>query len=123
MDDCTKVYFLCPGSLPYIIVLFLCIVTTTASHLCLKKGAASPSWTRLPFFNTWTATGLILLGGVTVMAVYALQMIELKVFTAWTALIYLLVPLCAAALFKEKFTPRRTVGSALIVVGIFMFQY
>lgn len=105
------------------LALGACLLLTATSQLLLKHGASGETTARSALLNRFTLSGYALLVMVTVLAVYAMQAIELKVVTAWTALTYLMVTAGSATILGEHVNRARWLGSALIVAGIAVFQW
>jgi drug/metabolite transporter (DMT)-like permease len=66
----------------------------------------------------WAA--LALYGAATLLWVYLLQQIPLSRAYPFVALTFAIVPIGAAVLFGDKLTPRFLVGTAFILVGVYL---
>lgn len=99
------------------IALFFAILMTVGSQLLLKIGSSKPSNS----LNVTTLAGLLMLGVVTVLMVFALQEILLKVAVALNALSFAVMPLAAKIFLGEKITTKLYVGVAIIIMGIAIF--
>ena len=104
----------------------LCAVLLTGvSQTLLKVGADSgvrsnrflDSYLNLP---TMTAYGLLLL--VTVLGVYALRDLPLKVFYSLTALNFIVVLGLSAVFLNEEVSRDKVVAIGLIVLGVVVFN-
>jgi len=102
--------------------LAVCVVLTACAQLLLKMGAAGKPTFSASFANRRTVSGYAILGIVTVLVVYALQGLELKVVTAFMSLTYLLVSISAWLFLREELTPNRVLGCLLIMAGIVVFS-
>jgi drug/metabolite transporter (DMT)-like permease len=105
---------------PHSGMLAMCILLTATAQLLLKAGASRPH-PLASFLNPQTAAGYALLAGVTLMMVYVMQRIELKVATAFQSVTFLLVLAGAMLFLRERVTRARVLGSLLIVAGIAVF--
>ena len=111
-----------------IVALFLtlcAVMLTGISQTLLKIGADSgarsnrflASYLNLP---TITAYGLILL--VTILSVYALRDLPLKVFYSLTALNFIIVLGLSAVFLREEVSRDKVVAIGLIVFGVIVFN-
>jgi len=111
-----------------IVALFLAlcaVMLTGVSQTLLKVGADSgvrsgrflDSYLNLPVM---TAYGLFLL--VTVLTVYALRDLPLKVFYSLTALNFIVVLGLSAVFLNEEVSRNRIVAIGLIVLGVVVFN-
>ncbi|KUK68054.1 MAG: hypothetical protein XD88_2052 [Methanocalculus sp. 52_23] len=106
--------------------LALCaVILTGVSQTLLKVGADSgvrsnrflETYLNLP---TITAYGLLLL--VTVLSVYALRNLPLKVFYSLTALNFVVVLGLSAVFLNEEVSRNKVVAIGLIVLGVVVFN-
>ena len=68
--------------------------------------------------------GAVILYGITILAwVWVLRVMPLSVAYSAVALVFVLVPLLAAWLFKEQMTLQFAIGAAFIVVGVCLVQF
>ena len=111
------------GAAPHYAALALCIVLVTAAQVLLKLGARRGAVRLRGLLNGYTGTGYGLYAVNTVLAVYAMQRIDLKVCSTWMALTYLLVVLAARGFLREPLSPRKIVGCGLILLGVGVFQW
>jgi multidrug transporter EmrE-like cation transporter len=106
-------------------IALLAILLTGVSQTLLKVGADSSvrhngfsdSYLNLP---TVTAYGLLLL--VTVLSVYALRDLPLKVFYSLTALNFIVVLGLSAVFLNEEVSKDRAIAIGLIVLGVVIFN-
>lgn len=108
------------------LLLALCaVILTGISQTLLKVGADSgirssrflDSYLNLP---TMTAYGLLLL--VTLLTVYALRDLPLKVFYSLTALNFIVVLGLSAVFLSEEVSRNKVVAIGLIVLGVVVFN-
>lgn len=101
-----------------ILEIFLCILSVLCSstgQLCFKKATCYPSFRlALPF---WGMGGGLMLASV-FLCVKVLQTVPLSALVPFAALVYILTPLGAQLIFKEKIYPRFWIGAGLIAVGV-----
>ena len=97
------------------------IVITAVSQVFLKSGASNKTSFIKSFLDWKTIVGYCLLAMVTILNVYAMQRIELKIMTAWIGTTYILVVLFSFCFLKEKIDLFKTAGCSLIVLGILIF--
>jgi small multidrug resistance pump len=101
-----------------IIYLFTPLLAAV-SQLMLKKAADNPKHTGIHFYvNPTVILAYALFFGCMVLNVVALQTLELTVASVLEASGFLYVMALGALFLKEKVTPRKLLGNALIVVGI-----
>jgi len=103
------------------VALMGCVILTTTAQLFFKVGALKGKKVLWSFLNPITAIGCLLFGINTVLAVYVLQAVEMKIVSTWSAMPYLLVVLFAAILLKETLTIQKIAGSFLIMAGVAIF--
>jgi uncharacterized membrane protein len=103
------------------VALMGCVILTTTAQLFFKVGASKGKKVLWSFLNPITAIGYLLFGINTVLAVYVLQAVEMKIVSTWAAMPYLLVVLFAAILLKETLTIQKIAGSLLIMAGVVIF--
>ena len=112
-----------PAELSHWLALASCVVLTTTGHLCLKVGTRRARGALASFVHPWTLLGWFLFVLNTMAGVYALQAIDLKVGSTWSAAAYPLIALLARALLDEPLTRRQLAGCTLIAAGIFIFYW
>lgn len=105
------------------LALGACVLLTTGGQLCLKLGASRARGDWASFFQPWTVLGWFLFGLNTVAGVYAMQAIDLKIGSTWSAAAYPLVALMAWRLFSEPLSRRQLFGCMLITTGIAIFHW
>jgi len=105
---------------PHSGVLVACILLTSTAQLLLKAGSERPHLIA-SFLNMQTIAGYAILSCVTLMSVYVMQRIELKVVTAFQSITFLLVLAGAALFLRERLTRGQILGSVFILAGIVVF--
>ncbi len=107
-------------------VIFLVgmIVSMTTSQIMFKlAGNYSTAQHELLYsflLNTWLWAGLLASGAGMACWLLTLRNMPLAIAYPWTALIYVLTPLCSVLVFKELLTVRYGIGMVFIVLGIFI---
>lgn len=99
------------------------MLLTSAGQLCLKAGALRAKAAYSSLFHPWTLSGYSLFVINTILAVYAMQTIDLKIGSTWSAAAFPLVALLAQKVFAEQLTRQQLVGCALITFGIAIFHW
>jgi uncharacterized membrane protein len=104
------------------LALASCVLLTTTAQLLLKTGASKKGHIIHSFLNRYTVAGygLFVLG--TVSAVYAMQVIDMKVGSTWSGMSYMLVVILANLLLKESLSREKLTGCAFITLGILVFH-
>lgn len=104
-------------AMPMTTYLLLACVTAAAGQLLLKAGAnGRTQW--LEFLNLQVIAGL---GGYaisTLLWLYCLSRLPLRVVYPYTALTFVLVVLGAAAVFDERFGWRAGIGTLMVLAGL-----
>lgn len=103
--------------MPLTAYLLLACITAAAGQLLLKAGASNRTQL-LEFVNLQVAAGL---GGYaisTLLWLYCLSKLPLRVVYPYTALTFVLVVLGAVAIFDERFGWRAGVGTLLVLAGL-----
>ena len=89
------------------------------SQLLLKKAADDPQSVGLRAYLNWRVIiAYALFFGCMLLNVVALQTLDLTVASVLEASGYLYVMLLSWLILKEKMTPRKLVGNAVIILGI-----
>ena len=104
------------------IAMALAIMITAFSQLLLKSGASGQKTWLASFLNWKTMTGYVMFGMVTVLNVFAMQKIQLKIMAAWIALTYILVVVLSRYILKEYLCQTQIIGCLLIGIGILVFS-
>ena len=102
-----------------VIIYLITPLLSAFSQLLLKRAADDPRHTGIRFYLNWQvilAYGLFF--GCMLLNVIALRTLDLSVAGVLEASGYLYVMLLSWLILKEKLTPRKLIGNALIVVGI-----
>ncbi len=102
--------------------LGLGIVLTAVSQVLLRSGARNKSSLLGSFLNPHTIVGYGLFLLVTVLNVYAMQVIPLKTVTAWISMTYVATMILSRWVLKEELNGRMVAGAGLIVAGIVVFS-
>ncbi len=102
-----------------VIIYLVTPLVAAVSQLMLKKAADDPRHTGLHFYlNTKVILAYALFLGCMVLNVIALQTLELTVASVLEASGFLYVMVLGRLFLKEKLTPKKLIGNALIVAGI-----
>ena len=102
--------------------VFIYLVTpliSAASQLMLKKAADDPRYTGVRFYlNLTVILAYVLFFGCMLLNVVALQTLDLTVASVLEASGFLYVMVLGRLFLRERITPRKLIGNALIVAGI-----
>lgn len=102
--------------------LLVGIVITSLSQILLRSGAVrGETWVK-SILNVRVITGYMFFFGVTILNLYALKEIPFKVLSAWVSLPYILTPLLAFLLLKERLHRNNIIGGIFIILGITLFS-
>lgn len=110
------------ASISHYVALATCVVLTAAGQICLRRGAAGKSTFLLVYLAPATILGYALFGLNTVAAVYAMQAIDLKTGSTWSALAVPLVVVAAKFLLGETIGRSKALGCGLVFLGIAVFH-
>jgi drug/metabolite transporter (DMT)-like permease len=103
--------------------LFAGILLTGLAQILLRMGARQPDAGLIArMLQPKIVLGYGLFFGVTLLNVFAMQAIELRVMTAWSSLTYVWVMLLSGVCLRERITGRMVWGCGLIVVGVLVFS-
>lgn len=107
---------------PYMLCLFIAVFIAAVSQILLKKGASKKYlvWWR-EYINPWVIGGYGLLFGSMLLDIVAYTGVEYKNGPVMESLGNILVPLLSFLLLKEKMTPRKILGTIVIVCGMIVF--
>lgn len=106
----------------HVAALALGIVLTAVSQVLLRSGARNKATLVGSFLNLHTIVGYGLFLMVTMLNVYAMQVIPLKTVTAWISMTYVVTMVLSRWLLKEELNGRMLGGAGLIVAGIIVFS-
>jgi drug/metabolite transporter (DMT)-like permease len=100
--------------------VILIALLVAGSHLCIKKGASAQNKHKSCRLNKWfwTLTGIFLNVAAFLCQILILRHLPLIVVYPIGSLVYILVPLGALYLLKERLKPRFWVGACAIIVGV-----
>lgn len=107
---------------PYIIVV-ICVIGMSVGQILFKLSAESLKLTGSIFsYRTFSILlgALVLYLSMTLAWVWVLQKIDLGKAYPLMALAFILVPMGSYFVFSERFSLQYIIGSALIVVGVFV---
>ena len=104
------------------LALIIGIALTGISQLLLRSGAEAGNIGIRVFVNYRVILGYGLFFLVTLLNMYALQVISFKILTAWASLTYVITPILASIFLKDKITRYTLLSSLLIVIGIVVFM-
>lgn len=109
----------------YYLVAIAAAVITAFSQLLLKLGALHGNKRGsllFSYLNLNTIIGYCLLLVVTLLNVYAYKYIDLKIAIVLLPMVFVLVALLSFTVLKETFSNNDLIGSAIILVGIVVFN-
>lgn len=104
---------------------FCAVILTGVSQVLLKIGAGTGTRSGRflgPYLNFSAMIGYCLLILVTILSVYALRDLPLKVFYSLTALNFVVVLGLSAVFLKEEVSRDKIVAIGLIVLGVVVFN-
>ena len=106
----------------YALVIFNIFMAAVA-QMMLKKSAIQKRQSIIyEYLNPWVIGGYALMGGVLISNIFALhQGVLLKELGAMGASSYLFVTFLSAICYKEKFSNKKVLAIALIIVGSIIF--
>ena len=109
----------------YYAIAVVAVFITAFCQILLKLGAMHGKKRNslvFSYLNIYTTSGYFLLFVVTLMNTYAYTHIELKIATILMPSTFVLVALLAFTMLNEKISKNQLVGSAIIIVGIIVFN-
>lgn len=104
------------------LALGLAIGTSGFLQVLMRKGALRGHGLLGAMLHPWTLLAGVLYVSVSLLNVFALQVIPLKTATAWSAVVYVQVLLLSWWLLGERAALRTWLGCGLIVAGIVVFS-
>lgn len=109
----------------YYLSYILAIILTAISQLLLKFGANKGIKKNIffSFFNIYTLSGYSILLISTILSVFALQIIPLKITIMLLPLVYILVGFFSFIFLKESLSKNKLLGSIIIIIGIILFNF
>lgn len=105
----------------YYIILALTVVMTSVSQVLMKKGAMESGFLRL-YFNVYTLSGYFLLFCVTLLNLFVLRGVALKMMVVFLPFNYILVLAAAMIVFGEKISYRQYIGSGIVIAGVIIYN-
>ena len=102
-----------------VLIYLITPVMAALSQILLKKAADDTRYTGIRFYLNWKVIlAYALFFGCMLLNVIALRYIDLSLGSLMEAASYLYVMLLSWLILKEKITPRKLIGNALILLGI-----
>ncbi len=110
--------------IPGIVLVAVIILLSATGQLLLKIGSCCIAGDRIfsRFLNLPSMTAYCLFLLVTVLSVYTLREVPLKVLYATVSLTFILVPFLSALVLREKVSLRIVAASGLVVAGVVIFN-
>lgn len=107
----------------HLVVALVAVVMTALGQVLLKLGArrGRPGRPLSIYLNPFTISGYGLMFLVTLLNVYALKVLPLKIFVILLPMIFLLVALVSVLALRERMTKRQVLGSIVILIGIAVY--
>ncbi len=102
-----------------VLIYLITPLMAALSQILLKKAADDTRYTGIWFYLNWKVIlAYALFFGCMLLNVIALRYIDLSLGSLMEAASYLYVMLLSWLILKEKITPRKLIGNALILLGI-----
>jgi len=101
----------------------LAIVLTGISNTALRFGARDGGSARKSLLGKWTIFGYGLFGVVTLLSVYAAQVIPLRTLTAWSSLSNVATIAFATVALKERLDRRIIFSTSLVTTGLVIYSF
>lgn len=107
----------------YHFIVFCSVFVAALAQMALKKGAMNNYDSMLrEYLNVWVIGGYALMMVSLLTDVWAISKgVQVKEVSIIESVSYLFVPVLGALFFKEKISPRKAMGVALILGGIVVF--
>jgi len=99
------------------------ILLTGVSNTLLRLGATQKQSAIRSLLGKATLLGYGLFGVVTLLSVYAAQVIPLRTLTAWSSLSNIATITLAALLLKEKIEHKVIASTILITIGLVIYSF
>lgn len=104
----------------YLSMVFI-IFLNSYSQILLKKGA-DLSHKNNKFLNRFIILGYTFFIVITILSVFLLKFIDIKQFTIVISCNYLVAYIMAIIFLKEQFTFKKLIGTAIIVIGVIVYN-
>lgn len=98
------------------------VLLTGFAQVLLKSGVTGQGGWHRSFLNWRTIASYGMFGLVTILNVYALQVVDLKTYGAWISVTYILVIFLSWKVLKEQIDRVTVMGCSLIVLGVIIFN-
>ncbi len=106
-----------------VIILIISVLISSVSQIILKISANKTYETRIKeYLNPYVITAYAMFFGSTILTMIALKHLPLSQQPLYESISYIFVSVMGFFLLKEKFSKRKLLGLALILVGIFIFS-
>jgi len=106
----------------FYIYAILAILLTGVGQVLLKMGARNNKTYLSMYLNLATLTGYGLFLITTVCAIYALQVMDLKLLYALMSLSHGVVLILSSLVLKEEISRNKAIAVGLIIIGIIVFN-
>ncbi len=107
-----------------VLILLLSVLVASVSQILLKVSANKNHGTRLrEYVNPLVLTAYAMLLGSTVLTLISLRHLPLSLQPIIESLSYIFVSVMGYIFLKERFTKKKIIGFALILLGIFIFTW
>jgi len=108
----------------YYLIALLAVIMTAVSQILLKAAAKrSKHETWRLYLNGYSITSYLLLVVVTLLNLYAYKYIPLKAAVVLLPLTLIMVVLFSISLLHERLSRQQIVGSAVILIGLVIFNF
>ena len=107
----------------YIFLMFIAVIISSFSQILLKKSTKKQySNFIFEYLNPYVLSGYAMLLLSTVVVLLAYRGMEFKYGPIIESLGYILVMVLSYLFFKEKISKKKTLGYALILIGVIIFN-
>lgn len=107
-----------------ILVILLLVAINSFAQVLLKKGALKSLEGKsfLSNINIYIVTGYLFFFSSTILSVYLLKFINFKSLTIIISLNYVGTLILSNLILKEKYTHRKILSTAIIIIGVLIFN-
>ena len=108
----------------YSLVKILSVLISAFSQILLKKSAMKHYDNGISEYLNWTVIiAYAMFFGSTVLSIYSLKGISISFSTVIESMGYVFIPLLSYLFLKEKLNQRQFIGTMIIVIGIFLYNF
>ncbi len=106
----------------YILLGYIAVLLTGFAQVLLKKGSRSQHGLLSMYLNFYTLTGYVVMFCVTLLNLYIYRYLDVKYGVIFLPFTFVTVSVLSYLLLKERLGAMQVVGSAIVILGVIVFN-